>query len=272
MRVQISSVEAVLVGGEERLDLLRGVGDGGRADRLVGLLGVLGLALEDPRLGQGVFLAEQAADDLAGLGRWRPGEGHRVGTHVGDQADRALADVDPLVELLGGAHGLAGREAELAARLLLQGAGGEGGGGVALLLAAGDAGDAVSPGRQGRATSSSACASSAMANLSSFLPSTATRRALEGLGPGAECRAGRRWSSIRWLLEGLDLLLPVADQAQRHRLDPAGGEAVADLLPEKGREVEADQIVEDRRGPAGRRPGRGRCGAVRPSPSGSPPW
>ena len=44
----------------------------------------------------------------------------RVGAHVGDQADIALANVDALVELLRQAHRALGGEAELARGLLLQ--------------------------------------------------------------------------------------------------------------------------------------------------------
>ena len=56
------------------------------------------------------------------LGRQR----HRVGTHVGDQADAAFADVDAFVQLLRQAHGALGVEAELARGFLLQRRGGEG--------------------------------------------------------------------------------------------------------------------------------------------------
>ena len=55
-----------------------------------------------------------------------------VGAHIGDEADRAFADVDALIEPLGDLHGARRREAELARGLLLQRRGGEGRVGVAL--------------------------------------------------------------------------------------------------------------------------------------------
>ena len=50
---------------------------------------------------------------------------HAVGAHIGDEADGLAVDVDAFVEPLRDAHGVGGREAELAARLLLQRRGGE---------------------------------------------------------------------------------------------------------------------------------------------------
>src|SRR5690606_19092401 len=64
--------------------------------------------------------------DLAAAGGERLArELHAVRAHVGDQADGLAVEIDPLVQALGGAHGAIGAEAELARRLLLQGAGRE---------------------------------------------------------------------------------------------------------------------------------------------------
>ena len=46
-------------------------------------------------------------------------------------------------------------------------------------------------------------------------------------------------------LEGFDLSLPLADQPGGHRLDPAGGEPPADLLPQQGGELVAHDAVQD---------------------------
>ena len=54
------------------------------------------------------------------------GDLHAVGTHIGDEADGLAADVDAFVEALRDPHGVRRREAELAARFLLQRRGGEG--------------------------------------------------------------------------------------------------------------------------------------------------
>jgi hypothetical protein len=67
---------------------------------------------------------------------------HAVGTHIGDEADGLAADVDALIEPLRDAHRVRGREAELAARLLLHGRGGERGRRIALARFRFDRGDA----------------------------------------------------------------------------------------------------------------------------------
>ncbi len=87
------------------------------SDRLVGLLGVLHLRRVDAG-GVGQELGAVPLGDLA-AGRGERGLRQRgaVGTHVGDVA--------LLVEGLGGAHRLGGRQAELAAGLLLEGGGHE---------------------------------------------------------------------------------------------------------------------------------------------------
>src|SRR4029077_21032146 len=69
-------------------------------------------------------------------------ERHRVGAHVGDEPDAALADVQPLVQPLREAHGAARVEAELAGSLLLQRGGGERWRRVAAALLALDGDDA----------------------------------------------------------------------------------------------------------------------------------
>ena len=103
-RVAAAARRPRLVGGAERL--------AGGADGLVGLLGVLHLALVAPR---------RVGDVLAPVQRRRLGPGRRqglvrqrggVGAHVGDPA--------LLVEALGHLHGPLGPEAQLAAGLLLQ--------------------------------------------------------------------------------------------------------------------------------------------------------
>jgi hypothetical protein len=70
------------------------------------------------------------------------GEVRRVGTHVGDEADGALAgDVDALVEPLGGAHGALGAEAQARAAACCSVEVMNGGGGrlVVRLVSIGDA-------------------------------------------------------------------------------------------------------------------------------------
>ena len=83
------------------------------------LLGVAGLGGELAGGRREELLAVAVGHAAAGRIDRLVGEVHRVGAHVGDEA--------PLVEGLGGAHRFPGREPQLAVRLLLQGAGGEGG-------------------------------------------------------------------------------------------------------------------------------------------------
>ena len=115
-------VEPALVGLEPG-ELVRRLGHVGRADALVGFLGVLGLVLVHARRGRHVGVAVAGADHVAG-------GHHRLGRHV-DAVGAHVGDVAGLVEPLGRRHGLARAHAELAARLLLQGRGHERGGGVA---------------------------------------------------------------------------------------------------------------------------------------------
>ena len=111
-------VELVLLGGQFAGHLARGAERvTGRTDRLVRLLSVLYLAGVLARLRRHEPVPEQLADLGPGGGEGRLGEVHRVGTHIGDVA--------ALVQPLGGTHGLGGRVAQLAGRLLLQGRGDE---------------------------------------------------------------------------------------------------------------------------------------------------
>src|SRR6185436_911664 len=98
------------------------------------LLRVLALGLEGATLGHRVRVAVTAADGLARLAQRLAGHLHRVGPHVGDEADVPVGRVDALVQALGDAHRPLGAETELAARLLLERRGGERRRGAALAL------------------------------------------------------------------------------------------------------------------------------------------
>jgi hypothetical protein len=125
-------VEAGLVALHITGDLLWLAPHVGGADRLVGLLGILGL---------GFVLADEGAAGSAWNSRAPPAlrisatalgdDRHAIGSHVGDEAGHLAVELDALVEALGHIHGLLGGEAQLARGLLLQGRGGEGGVGVA---------------------------------------------------------------------------------------------------------------------------------------------
>ena len=257
-------VEAPLLLGEMGDDLRRQAADGGGADGLVGLLGVLGLGLVAARLIREVIgavaLGHVAADLLQGL----VGQVDRVGAHVGNQAHGPAADVHPLVELLGDAHGALGGEAELARRLLLEGGGDKGRRRVALALLALDTLDAeLPPGGSDQALfhrpRPGLVADGELLDLVTLILNEPPLEGLALLGGIGEDRP------VLPGLEGLDLLLALDDQAQGRALHPPGGEAAAYLLPQQGGEVEAHQVVQgtarllgiDQVG--GQLPGMGHC-------------
>src|SRR5690606_11771083 len=105
--------------------LLRAQAEVGWADGLVGLLRVLGLALVSAGLVRHIGLAEVFRDDRARACNRLAAQRHAVRTHVGDEAGGLAADGDALIQLLGDAHGLRGREAQLARGLLLERRGNE---------------------------------------------------------------------------------------------------------------------------------------------------
>ena len=108
----------------------------------MGLLGELAGGIAD-RLGRQVALAKVGLDPVAHGRDGVVGNAEAVGSHVGDQADRAGAvDVDALVELLGDLHGLLAREPQPDDGLLLESAGLERGFGLVELFGLLDRGDA----------------------------------------------------------------------------------------------------------------------------------
>ena len=118
-------VEARLVRLQRRGHRVRITPEARRADRLVRLLGALGLRLVDPALGHRVGLAVALADDLAGLAHRHAGDRRRVRPHVGDEPDLALGRLDALVQALGDGHRPLRAEAEPPTGLLLEGRGRE---------------------------------------------------------------------------------------------------------------------------------------------------
>jgi len=118
-------IEPRLVVIEERFHLARAAPHIGRPDRLVRFLRVLRLGLVLAGRGGDIVLAVVGSDQMARGGKRLFGDVDAVGAHIGDEADRLAVDVDAFVEPLCDAHRMGGRKAEFAARLLLQGRGGE---------------------------------------------------------------------------------------------------------------------------------------------------
>ena len=233
-------VQLELVGGQERLDRFRRAEDRRRAHGFVRFLGVLGLVLEHRRRFRQVVGVEVLADVEADLLDRVVGERHRVGTHVGDQTDLALADVDALVQLLRGAHGAVGGHAELAHPLLLQRRGGERCGRVARFFLLFHRRDRrVVAGQRGQHR-----------GLGGFVGNVELLEllALPLVQLGAEFLpalvAVQMHRPVFLGGKRTDFDLALADQAQGRALHAAGGQAATDLLPQQRRQVEADQIVE----------------------------
>ena len=108
------------------LHLVRSAQDGAGTDGFVSVLRVLRLGLVDVGLLGQKGCAEVALDQVADLGERVVGDADRVGTHVGDEADRAFgAEFDAFIEALGDHHGALDGHAELARGVLLELGGGE---------------------------------------------------------------------------------------------------------------------------------------------------
>ncbi len=212
--------------------------------RLVGFLRILRLRLIEVRLFRHDLGAEFTRDhrpDIAqGIGR----QGHRVGSHVGDQALVASADVDAFVELLGNSHRALGREPKPASGFLLQGRGDERRLGASTSLALGDPRDFESS--AGRIVDRPADFAGLRfvgdVELFNLVPVELDQigRELLILGIAQVGLDGPVFARF----EGLDLLLADDDHAQGRRLDPSSRQTATNLLPQQRREIEADQIIE----------------------------
>ena len=233
-------VEPQLVRLEVARQRLRRPGEAGGADRLVRLLGAARLRAVGVRALRHELGAVALAHHLARLPDRTGGHGHRVGAHVGDQADLALRQRDAFVQRLRHAHGATGTEAQLARRLLLQRAGGEGRRRVLLLLAARDLAD-----REGGASQRLLVLTRLLLGADARLLSVdaGQLRGEARLAAGTAQLREQRPVLLRY--EGVDLALAVDDQPYRHALHPPGREAAADLAADQRAELVADQPIDD---------------------------
>ena len=234
-------VELGLVAVENPARLIGMAEQVGRADRLMGLLGVLGLGAILPRDAGHIGLAKAALDDVARRGDGLRRHLHPVGAHIGDEAGDLAIDLDALVQPLRHLHGAGGGKAELAGSLLLQRRGGEGGRRMTLGRTAFDRGD-------GEDGAGERCLDGAGRCLVGYVE-LAEPRAGDGVEARLELLAiagseGRLDGPIFLAAEGFDLELAVADEAQRHRLHPAGRAGSRQLAPQHRRQREADQVIE----------------------------
>ncbi len=233
------AVEAGLVAAQDAGERLRVARERRRADRLVGLLGALGLRAVDPTLRHRVGIAEAGRDHLAGLAHGLAGHRHRVGAHVGDQAHVAVRCVDALVQLLGDGHRALGAEAELAAGLLLERRRREGRRGAALALPRPDLDDQRPAHPQGLDVRLGRGAIADL-GLGSVDPDQVgiERRAVGGDEP-------RRDRPVLAGREASDLPLALHDEAHRDRLDSPGREARAHLAREERAQRVPHQAIDD---------------------------
>ncbi len=241
-------VELGLVGIEPGAHVARAARRVGRADRLVGFLGVLGLGLVAARRLRDIGLAVFGADELADRDDRLVRDLHAVGAHIGDEADGVAADVDALIKALRDPHGVGGRKAELAARLLLQGRGGEGRIGIALRRLGLDIGHREG-GRLQRLLERGGVGAGPDVEPLDLLAVGAHQPGLERLRPRRRQRRHQR--PVFPGDEFLDFELAVAYQPQRHRLHPPGRARARQLAPQHRRQGEADQIVERAAGEIG---------------------
>ena len=238
-------VEPVLLAGQVLFHLLRRPVHVAGADGLVGVLGC-GFCLVAVRaLGGIVVRAVTAQNELPGGGNGLLGKPQGVGSHIGDEAHGALAlDVHALIELLGDGHGAPGRHGELAGGLLLHGGSGKGRRGRALLVGPLDALDHKGGVFRGFHHGLHFVGRFELRFLAAYAVITGGKG--QTLDIAAQEIGIQRPVLLR--LEGLDLPVPVVHHPGGHRLDPPGGKAPANLLPQQGAEFIAHDPVQN---PAG---------------------
>jgi hypothetical protein len=209
----------------------------------VRFLGIARLGLVNAHfLGYG-FFAVFLGDDFAHLTHRIGGEIDRVRAHVGDEADAAFTEIHTFIKLLCQPHRALRRIAQLARGLLLQRGGGERRRRVAapLFLVDGDHMQEALRGILDGLLDVPCAGLVGEAELLHFLA-----RELDQL-QRKSLRAVFAFGLERPVFLGFedaDLLLALADHAQRRTLHAAGRQAAAHFLPEQRREIETDQVVE----------------------------
>ena len=167
------------------------------------------------------------------------GQALRIGTHIGDETDRAaVSDVHALIELLRNRHGAPRRHAQAAGSLLLQGRGDERGRRAALLFAALDARDFERFGRHG---GNDLVGRGFVRDVHLLF-----RRAVKACRERARAAVKQCVEQpVLLRLEGADLIFTVDHDARGHRLHAAGGQAGLDLAPEQRAEFIAHDAVKN---------------------------
>ena len=195
------------------------------------------------RGGGNVIRAVAFGDEFPRFGLRLVCHAHRIRPHVRNQADAALcADFNALVQVLRDRHGAAVAETEFAGCLLLQGAGDEGSGRIALLFALFYVGDAVI-----RAVEVGEDGVHIFLRFG-FEPGSAARKEFGGKQELLFGGDGRQQGGERPVLFGnerKDFTFAFADHSHGDGLDAACRQALLYLLRQHGRELVADKTVED---------------------------
>ena len=207
-----------------------------------GLVRVLGRALALEAAGRAGIVGRAVAsgDEIPGGKERLVRQAKGVCTHIGDQTNCAVAlYVHALIELLGDRHGALGRHVQFSGSLLLERRGDKRGRGRAALFrffqtlhpeaAALHVADDLVHLRFG-------------SKLALFAFAVIVALKAAGLADAVQPHVQ---GPILLGHEGADLILPVHDQASRHRLHPSGGQAAAYLPPQKRRELVAHNAVKD---------------------------
>ena len=258
-------VEAELGTGQLTGDLGRGAEViAGGADRLVGLLGALGLGGVDAGALGDVLGPVELGDLRAGRGHGLTRQDRGIGTHVGDEA--------VLVEALSHPHGLTGVHPQLAGGLLLEGGGGEGRGRTALVGLVLHAGDARLTPADGLGDSGGphlvevdgGGLDGGRAQLAVVIEVTAGGHAPPvegdeaggegGVLTGGDVHRGQDGGEVGLhppvggRAEGHALTLTLDDEAGGHRLHAPGGQTGTDLAPQDRADLVAHEAVQDAAG------------------------
>ncbi len=182
--------------------------------------------------------AVAACNDLSRGGKCLLGNTQRVGTHIGNQTDRALAaDFDALIQLLRDHHGLTRRHVQLPRSLLLQGRCDKRRRGVALLFGFFDTGN----GKRALCNLAQNCVYLFLtAKLALFRVAVVARGKRTRL---AHTRKRDVDCPVLLRHKGANFIFAVNHQSRCNRLHTACGKSLSYLFPQQRAELIADNAV-----------------------------